>query len=231
MSKWIYPRYAVIPTTGRACLYECLEAIQPQVDRVFLIWAPQELGQEVKEPAADLVVEMFMPEEPRNISRWWNVGIDAARQLAREDEDARQWDVVVINDDAILGPEWVEYVSHHMRGMKVAAASTGPVPLPVLHTRPGTTALHQRMAGFAFMLAGELGVRADETLHWWCGDNDIDMQSRLKGGTIVLPERRHGSTTIKHLFPDQSTVGEQAVRTQVDMERFVAKWGFRPWSL
>ena len=231
MSSWLYPRYAVIPTTGRACLYECLEAVQPQVDKVFLIWAPQELGQEIKEDAANLVVEMFMPDEKRNISRWWNVGIDAARQHARDEMDAKQWDVIVINDDAILGPDWVEYVSHHMRQMKVAAASTGPVGLPVLHTRPNTTALHQRMAGFAFMLAGELGVRADETMYWWCGDNDIDMQSRLKGGTIVLPERRHGSTMIRHLFPDQSTMGEQAARTAIDMERFVAKWGFRPWNL
>lgn len=227
--NYTIPRYAVIPTTGRSCLYECLEAIQPQVDKVFLIWAPLELGQEIKEPAADLVIEMFMPEERRNISRWWNVGIDAARQHAREDLDAHQWDVVVLNDDAIVPEGWVEWVSGHMRHMKVAAVSTGPVSLPVLHTRPRPTPLHQRMAGFAFMLAGELGVRADETLQWWCGDNDIDMQSRLKGGTLILPEVK--GMAIRHLFPDQSTVGEQAAQTAVDMERFVARWGWRPWNL
>lgn len=229
--NYTVPRYAVIPTTGRACLYECLEAIQSQVDRVFIIWAPQELGQDIKDPAASLVVEVFGSDEPRNISRWWNVGIDKARSDAREERDAAQWDVVVLNDDAIVPEGWVEWLSGHMRHMKVAATSAGPVPMPILHNRPGTTALHQRMAGFAFMLAGELGVRADETLHWWCGDNDIDMQSRLKGGTLILPEGGRGIARVKHLFPDQSTVGEQAERTAVDMKRFVAKWGFRPWNL
>jgi hypothetical protein len=229
--NWSIPRFAVIPTTGRACLYDCLEAIQPQVDQVFLIWAPQELGQEIKDPAANLVIEVFGSDEPRNISRWWNVGIDKARYYAREEADAAQWDVVVLNDDAIVAEGWVDRLSFHMRNMKVAAASTGPVNLPVLHTRPGVTPLHQRMAGFAFMLAGEMGVRADETMHWWCGDNDIDMQSRLKGGTVVLPDRVSGMTSVKHLYPDLSTVGEQAARTAIDMARFVVKWGFRPWNL
>ena len=31
------PSYAVVPSYGRACLKECLEALLPQVTRVFLV--------------------------------------------------------------------------------------------------------------------------------------------------------------------------------------------------
>lgn len=218
------PRYAVIPTTGRDCLDDCVKAIEHQVDDVLVIWAPRE-GEDGLDwlPEVGNVVYGVRPEEERNISRWWNYGIDWAKRVALS-HDAKQWEVAILNDDAIVPDNWFELLAGRMRQMNVAAASMGPVRLPILHTRPGTTALDKRMAGFAFVLAGELGVRADETLQWWCGDNDIDMQSRLKGGTVILPD-----TGVKHLFPDQSTTGELAARTAIDMQRFVDKWGFRPW--
>lgn len=224
---WHYPRYAVIPTTGRDCLYQCLDAIRPQVDRVLGIWAPRYEAEEDWEhgpPDPDLLVGTVEIHEQRNISRWWNMGIDAAKQAALE-EGVTRWDVAVLNDDAIVSADWFNKVATTMRSMNVAAASMGPVRLPVLHTRPGSTRLDQRMAGFAFILAGELGVRADETMQWWCGDNDIDMQSRLKGGTVILPDNG-----VKHLYPDQGTTGTLAARTAIDMQRFVDKWGFRPWN-
>lgn len=221
-NNWLNPRFVVIPTTGRACLYDCLEAITPQVDHVFGIWARQEALDD-KWPTGLDVIEVVPTTEKRNISRWWNTGIDKAKWMANVAE-AKQWDIAILNDDVIVPPDWFERVAGRMRNMQVAAASMGTVHLPVLHTRPGTTRLDQRMSGFAFILAGELGVRADESLEWWCGDNDIDMQSRLKGGTLILPD-----TGVKHLYPDQSTTGELAAQTAVDMQRFVDKWGFRPW--
>lgn len=220
--NWLHPRFAVIPTTGRDCLYDCLEAITPQVDHVFGIWARQEALDDNWPTGLD-VVEVVPPTEKRNISRWWNVGIDKAKSMANWG-GAKEWDVAILNDDVIVPPNWMDVVAGRMRGMKVAAASMGTVVMPFLQTRPARTPLHKRMAGFAFVLAGELGVRADESLEWWCGDNDIDMQSRLKGGTLILPD-----TGVKHLYPDQSTTGELATQTAVDMQRFVDKWGFRPW--
>jgi hypothetical protein len=112
-----------------------------------------------------------------------------------------------------------------MRERGAAAGGFGPVSRPVLHTVPRPTALHERLPGFAFMLAGERGARIDEQFQWWCGDNDIDMQSRLLGGTLILPGQ------VLHHFPDQSTYQNPALaaRPAIDMALFVQKWGFRPW--
>jgi hypothetical protein len=203
-----------------------VEAITPQVDHVFAVFAPPDTGYPgvwQEWPAGADVIEKIPAKEKRNISRWWNIGIDKCKQMAL-DAEAKQWDIAILNDDVIVPPNWMDLLAARMRGMNVAAASMGPVRLPILHTRPGQTSLDKRMAGFAFVLAGELGVRADESLEWWCGDNDIDMQSRLKGGTVILPD-----IGVKHLHPDQSTTGELAAQTAVDMQRFVTKWGFRPW--
>jgi hypothetical protein len=217
------PSFAVIPTNGRDCLVDCVAAISPQVDRVLLV----ENGDRTKAVAAARQHENVLPYSAQgeiNISRWWNIGIDRARREARK-AGAKQWDVAILNDDAIAQPDWFSRLSEKMRQMNVAATSFGPVSMTVLHTQPGTTGLAERMAGHAFMLAGELGVRADETMVWWCGDNDIDMQSRLKGGTVIVP----GS--IEHRYPDQSTRGDLLDQTAVDMQRFVDKWGFRPWNV
>lgn len=224
---WTHPRYAVIPTTGRGCFYEALAAIQPQVDRTFVIWAPPEAVEPPPMVSFDGSVVTFDVDSAtkRNLSRWWNIGIDEAKYTART-SGADRWEVAVLNDDAIVPEDWFERVASRIRQMKVAAGSMGAVPMPILHTHPAPTELYKRMQGFAFILAGELGIRADESLEWWCGDNDIDMQARLKGGTIIIPD-----TGVKHLFPDQSTVGELAERTGVDMQRFIDKWGWRPWSL
>jgi hypothetical protein len=221
---------------GRDCFADCVRAIQPQVDQIFAIWAPrsrEDADWEIPPLLADLVVASVPSWEQRNISRWWNIGIDAAKKAALQlgitscgHIYVDRWDVAILNDDAIVPDDWFDRVSTQMRNMKVAAGSMGTVPMPVLHTRPGVTRLDQRMSGFAFMLAGELGVRADETMQWWCGDNDIDMQSRLKGGTVVIPD-----TGVKHLFPNGTTTGRLAERTAFDMQRFVEKWGFRPWNL
>ena len=222
-----HPRYAVIPTTGRDCYNQALAAITPQVDDVFVIWAPRYMADEDWEhapPEGHLVAGIGI-HEARNISRWWNIGIDRCKQEALR-QGATQWDIAILNDDAIVPSNWFERVAGTMRTMKVAAASMGTVTMSILHTQPAPTALHQRMQGFAFMLAGELGVRADESLEWWCGDNDIDMKSRLKGGTVIIPD-----TGVRHLYPDQTTNGVLAAQTAVDMQRFVDVWGFRPWNL
>lgn len=216
-------RYATIPTTGRACLRQCLDAITPQVDQVILVHAPLEEEFERWWVNDYSTYDVFVPPtERRNISRWWNIGIDHAKRFARI-EQAKQWEVAIVNDDAIVPFDWFDRVAGSMRQMGVAAASIGHVSMPVLHTKPGLTGLLERMTGFAFMLAGELGVRADESLEWWFGDDDIDMQSRLKGGTVTIPG------TLKHLYPNQSTIGERLAQTAVDAKRFVDKWGFHPW--
>jgi GT2 family glycosyltransferase len=139
----------------------------------------------------------------------------------------REWEVVVLNDDAIVPPGYVQELSRQMRSAGAAAAGyrhTGPV----LHKKLGPTRLgpDERLPGHAFMLAGEHNLRFDERLRWWCGDNDMDLQARRKGGTLILP-----GDPVQHLHPDESTASSGVLQHQtgLDMKVFVDKWGFRPW--
>ena len=222
-------RVVVIPTYNRPeVLVRCLEAAVPQADMVFVI-------DNSEDPARywvrdqDTWPKVYLarvPMRPPNLSRLWNLGIGAAERWARS-QGYERWDVAVLNDDAIIPPDWFNAVSAAMRDLNCAAASTGLPGSPgqvLIHRTPGTTALYQRMQGHAFMLRGEANLRADKRLSWWCGDNDLDMQARERSGTVIL-----AGWPVEHLHPDQSTTGELAAQTAVDMQTFVDKWGWRPW--
>jgi glycosyltransferase involved in cell wall biosynthesis len=232
-------RYAVITTRNRSSeLARAVAALTGQVQQVIVV-DNNDMGSPHRvtpNPAADsppdrviwssINVVLWDPEQPPNLSRLWNLGIDWAREhAARVGED--RWDVAVLNDDAIVPPGWFDQLAVPMRNWGCAAASAGlsdGTPGSRIHRTPGTTSLHQRMQGFAFILKGEAGLRADERLRWWCGDNDLDMQARAAGGTLVA-----ATPVIEHLHPDQSTTGVLAEQTGIDMATFVDKWGFRPW--
>lgn len=215
-------RYAVVPTRGDRVwtLRMCLDALRPQIDRLVLVdnsddgiaaqdlhdsgWIPPDYGYTLRKD----------PTQPPNLSRLWNYGIDQARD---------NW-VAVVNDDAIVPPGWYEYLTQQMTANGALAAGYGQSP--ALHRNPGTTPLDQRLPGYAFVLDGAAGLRADEQFHWWCGDNDLDMQARKAGGTLVL-----AGDPVRHMFPDRSTLQNPVLqaRTGEDMRLFVQKWGFRPW--
>jgi glycosyltransferase involved in cell wall biosynthesis len=221
-------RYAVIPTYNRPEV--CLRAIAAAVgeaDHVYVI----DNGDDPDDPNKAAPVShsrewyvMRAPMRPPNISKLWNIGLEWAGWHAKG-AGREQWDVAVLNDDAIIPPGWFDAVASQMRFRGAAAGSSGlPTGRYYLHSGAGTTALSHRMQGHAFVLRGEVGLRADETLQWWCGDNDLDMQARKAGGTVII-----GGYPVEHLYPDQSTTGELAAQTAIDMQTFVDKWGWRPW--
>lgn len=216
-------RAAVIPTRGDRpqVLSRCLDAILPQVHLAIVI---DNGDAPTPPPANPQMHHIWEPEQPPNLSRLWNVGLRAADHwLARQqDQQHRAAYTAVLNDDAIVPPYWYAELTAAMESASaVAGGYNGDM---VLHKRPGTTPLHQRMPGHAFLLRRTAEVYADERLRWWCGDNDIDMQSRVRGGTLILP-----GDPVAHLHPDQSTTGVLAQQTALDMACFVAKWSFRPW--
>lgn len=216
-------RFAVIPTYNRPeVLLRTLRSIQDQADAILVIDNGDDPN--LRAPNAMGKWERFeVPMRPPNLSRLWNVGLDICQQHAYAHRYER-WDVAVLNDDAIIPPYWFNAIATYMRQLDCYAGSSGsPVGIHV-HRIPGTTPLHLRMQGHAFVLRGEAGLRADERFQWWCGDNDLDMQARKMGGTVII-----GGYPVEHLHPDQSTVGELAARTAVDMALFVEKWGWRPW--
>ncbi|MEU0467300.1 hypothetical protein ABZ215_25135 [Amycolatopsis sp. NPDC006131] len=147
--------------------------------------------------------------QPRNISRWWNLGIRRANRLAQQDHDATEWNIVVLNDDCIVPAGWVSAMSTEMR------ASSATLAYP---------RMWHKITGYAFMLRGEHQLRADETLVWWYGDDDLEYQARAAGGVAVV------ATMVDHRHPDEQTYADPELMAQAerDAKTFQAKWGRMP---
>jgi hypothetical protein len=96
----------------------------------------------------------------------------------------------------------------------------------ILHTQAAPVPLSQRITGYAFMLRGEAGLRADESLVWWAGDDDLGLQAQAAGGALLVP-----GIPVEHRAPDVQTNASPVLTAQAgrDMDTFVAKWGVRPW--
>lgn len=212
---------AIIPTNGRACLKQCIEAVYPQVHRIILVEGGS--GAQMLDG-----LEFTIIREPEiNISRWWNLGISLVASWVKDQEAVNpKWNLVILNDDAIIPPGWVHAVSSHMRSLKGAAGCSGtPYPMPSLHTHPGPVDLSTRLQGFAFILAGEKGVRANEQLKWYFSDDHVDWLSRQQGGTVNIP-----GFPVRHLYPNAQVTPEIQEQIARDAEAFSAYWGGkRPW--
>lgn len=218
------PTYAIIPTNGRPCFKECLEAVLYQVDRVIVVeGGPNAAYVDSTTDDHDLSV---IREPDLNISKWWNLGLSLIADRVQEYHGKIKWNVVILNDDAIIPRGWVAAVSSTMRLMGAAAASTGnPNPWPILHQNPGPVDLSTRLQGYAFMLAGEKGVRANEQLHWYFSDDHVDWMSRQHGGTLSIPGHH-----VRHLYPNGQMTAELQVQIAEDAKAFTAYWaGMRPW--
>jgi glycosyltransferase involved in cell wall biosynthesis len=231
----LIPRIAVVPTHDRpAELARLLDALAPQCHAVFVVdnastppvslpdWHP---SREV------LGMRQFVirdEEQPPNLSRLWNVGLDAATAYVRGG-DVTDWDVAVFNDDAVPPPGWWDAVSGAMRRHGAAAGCADPFDsLP-----PGTDrvwfddapmSVGTRLAGWAFMLRGELGMRADERLRWWAADDLLSLQARQSGGLVHV-----GGFPVPNTGANTSTVGVLAEQAGQDMATFVEITGRRPW--
>jgi hypothetical protein len=224
------PRYAVIPTNGRACLKDCLEAIVPQVHSTVLIHTvPDSMTRALEMieamPAPQGVggichIEVTRPQV--NISWWWNLGLNYWATEAH----TPKWDVAILNDDVIVPEGWFDAVSGTMRTMQVAAGcSGGQGPMPVLQTVPGPVGLQNRLQGFAFILAGELGLRANEEIRWHFSDDYIDYESRKLGGMVMVPGYH-----VRHLHPDQQVSPAMSIMCAEDAQKFHDLYnGAMPW--
>lgn len=215
-------RFALIPTNGRPCFKECYEAVRPQVDEVVVVAGGPEADTVdlIQWPTASLIRE---PE--LNISKWWNLGLELIYTRVR-DLGVTKWDVAILNDDVIVPVGWVEAVAGPMRGIGAAAACSGGtgVPYPIIHREPGPVGLVTRMKGFAFVLAGEKGIRADEKLRWYFSDDHVDWMARRLGGMLVVP-----GWEVDHLYPNAQMSAELQETVPADASHFHAYWGHRPW--
>lgn len=203
-------RYAVIPTRDRPEKYaRCYAAIRPQVDEVVTI--AHHLPEYVKG------VVVAYTEEPPNISRMWNIGLDTCLALARKDEHL----VAVLNDDAQVSAHWFDLVAAAMQ-REGTVLGCGPK--------------HQGMiAGWAFVLKGGT-IRADESWAWWVSDNYICEQADLHwGGWSSAP-----AAEVWH-YGEPLAEGPLRTRAEADVARYVAsgqqatppersQWPTRGWN-
>lgn len=225
------PRYAVIPTHNRPDeLARAIEALAPQCDVIMVIDNASTPPVDSCRYAMSGVIVAFVrdDEQPPNLSRLWNRGLDFCASRAGMD-GALAWDVAIVNDDAVPPPEWYGVVSRAMRDLGGSAACSDPHGL----IRPGEAVAYRanaaanvftRVAGWAFILRGEVGLRFDESLRWWCGDDDMSMQARRAGGLVHV-----GGHPVPNTGANSSTVGVLAEQAAKDMQTFVDKWGVRPW--
>lgn len=203
------PTWAVIPTMGRELLHDCLASLRGQVDGIVLVTNNGYTATDVTD-----VTVVRDPGEDHNISRWWNLGLDA---LARH--GLPEWNAVVLNDDVTLEQGAVQRMAGVLRRRRAALAFPGPVER--LLTEPGG----ERITGWCFMLRGEGALRADERYAWWYGDNDLDWTARAAGGAVTVP-----GIGMVHADPNGYTNRIPALAAQAgrDRDTFLATWGRLP---
>lgn len=216
-------RYALIITHNRPeLLKQCLDAITPQVDRVVVMdnaSDPPVNAQGVKGTV------MYVPDQPPNLSNLWNRGLN---WIEWDIDRSNKFDVAMLCDDVTVPEGWFEAVTSCMRGVGAAAGCTHswfPVSTLILKTNPDGD-IHNRMQGSAFVLAGDKGLRADESMHWWWCDTDLDWQARLAGGMVIAP-----GPVAHNIHPNDFTnsVPGLAEQAGLDGKVFKAKWSWRPW--
>jgi hypothetical protein len=166
--------------------------------------------------------------QPPNISRWWNFGLNYIKMV----EGPKEHVVAILNDDLVIPSGFVTDLAGVILETNAAAAYpdqhghflTGE-PHVLVHTKAEPVSIYTRMCGYAFALRGSLNLRADETLQWWYGDDDLDWRARQAGGSVLV-----GGLKVQHLRPNESTVGALAEQAGRDRQTFADKWGGRtPW--
>lgn len=164
-------------------------------------------------------------EQPPNLARLWNLAFNEVSEQAQA-RGLTTWDVGVFNDDATVPPGWFDAVTTVLRAGGAAAACSDPYGIlahPLLKIHPDRDVM-TRMTPWAFVLRGELGLRADETMRWWWFDTDLDFQARSAGGVAIIPGYSTGNT-----HANTTTVGALAEQAGRDRETFHTKHGWVPW--
>lgn len=234
---WTVPRYAIIPTHNRPeQLRALVTSLGPQCDVIVIVdnasTPPVDQADLLDVVPNAVAVEVIRDEEqPPNLARFWNLMFERCRILACSCANPymvgehvagcpRQsgYDVAVLNDDAVVPAGWYHACSTALRGHESAVIAhtspTSPALLTRIHNNPGN-----RMTPHAFVIRGEVGLRADESMRWWYQDTDLDFQARLAGGTLSVPGPR-----VINANANSTTVGELAEQAQKDRAAFEAKW-------
>ena len=221
-------RAAVILTHNRnELLRRCIDAVCAQVSHIVVIdnGSSPRVTRDVTGPCVRTLI--YDPTQPPNLAQLMNDGLDVVARWAQE-QSADAWDVAILCDDVAPAPNWFDSVRNCMRLHNCVAGSTHqaiPVTAPIVKLQPDRD-IYNRMQGSAFIMAGETGLRADERMHWWWQDTDVDWQARLAGGMVIAPGPVVVNSQPNHFTNLRPELSERA---GLDGLVFEQKWGFRPW--
>src|SRR5215471_3715472 len=224
-------RFSVILTHNRPeMLRDTVGQIAPQCDHVMVV-------DNASDPPVDPValhdltglwhggIEVLtIPDQPPNLARLWNTALDVIASRL----DGTRYDVALLCDDLDIPPDWYDRVSRCLRENNASAASGHKHWTPaqfIIKTQPDQDIMN-RMAGEAFMLPGEKGLRADPSMHWWYLDDDIDFQARAADGMVIAPGPGVVNRQPNHWTNVKPELSERA---GLDAAAFAAKWGRPRW--
>lgn len=119
--------------------------------------------------------------------------------------------MAVINDDAIVDPDWFDRLSEAMHAAGAAGASGSR------QSRKLAT-----MAGYAFLLDGTKDIRADEAMRHWYSDDAIEARCIEAGGVVIV----NGVSAVNHRA-DTEINANPTLRTwaREDVQTYRATYG------
>jgi hypothetical protein len=231
-------RYAIIPTRNRhEQLISLLRQLAGQVDLVYVIdnagdKSLSSLWLRTQVPDVRTIVKRD-DEQPPHLYKMWNQAFQVIETTAKLMGE-KLWDVAVFNDDTSLSEGWYDYVAGELRKDDTVNSYESPA-IACTYTQNFANAprmikteidgnIMARMCPWAFVVRGELGLRADESMRWWWGDTDFEWQAIQAGGVLMLP----GEAPLNTLA-NSTTHGALAEQAGRDGETFALKWGRRPW--
>lgn len=223
---WTVPRFAIVPTHNRpARLLALVVALGPQCDHIVVLdnaSTPPVDGEKLQSsvPAHCTVTVIRDEQQPPNLARFWNIMFDHCGREIELSGNHDEWDVAVFNDDAIVPAGWYDRVATALREDKAVVAHTGTVPFftPDLVTSVDYER-SRRMCPWAFVVRGEVRLRADESMAWWYFDDDFNRQAILAGGVLAVP-----GPLVMNALANTTTSGVLAEQAERDRQTFEAKW-------
>jgi hypothetical protein len=233
-------RFAVIAAHNRHDLLRAtVAAIGPQVDAVVIVDNASDppicAAEHLDGDRTWVTTIVLVEEQPPNLARNWNVGIDAALALHEAAAPERRGSspplIAVLNDDAPAPAGWFDAVTAAMVATGAVVGCSDPWGTghaPRVKREPDRS-LMERMPGWAWILDPASPVRPDESLRWWWNDTDVDWQARLAGGMVMV-----GAPAVPNVQPNYWTIHRPdcGARVAADREAFAAKWaayGGCPW--
>lgn len=142
-------------------------------------------------------------DEPPNIHRWWNEGIETAVQRLRAEV------VVVTNDDVEAPP-----------GALLTLAEAVADGAALAYVDPPWAPRVTPITGWCFAVNPALVRRADERYQWWWGEHDLELRTRRRGLPVkavrcgarhLRQDGRYDRSDLNHDHPE-------------DRELFMSEW-------